>query len=44
MKSRNLLVKNMICNPKGSGAHKNKKKEAKKKACRKKITDHSVSE
>ena len=44
MKSINLLVKNMICNPKGSGAHKDKKKEAKKKACRKKITDHSVSE
>ena len=44
MKSRNLLVKNMICNPKGSGAHKDRKKEDKKKACRKKITDYSVSE
>ena len=39
VKSRNLLVKNMICKPRGSGAHKDKRKEASKKACRNKNTE-----
>jgi hypothetical protein len=39
MKNRNLLVKNMICKPRNSGAHKDKKKEASKKACRNKNTE-----
>jgi|TARA_R110000824_G_scaffold310561_4_gene497837 hypothetical protein len=44
MKNRNLLVKNMICKPKNSGAHKDKKKDANKKECRRKLTNHGQGE
>jgi len=33
-KTRNYIIKNMLCKPRKSGLHKNKKKEINKNKCR----------
>jgi hypothetical protein len=37
IKNRNVFIKRMICKPRKSGLHIDKKKEKNKKMCRKKV-------
>jgi len=41
IKPRNIFIKKMICNPRKSGLHIDRKKEVSKKLCRKKVDDDS---